>query len=103
LKSIPIYLPLSMEASVRVYVTPHKKYGNLLGSELISIYGIRRQKEIDTKSIEIKDNTLFIPSGFLDNKSLETLKTIERDTGIKITSKREPRAIKYYWNVTLTF
>jgi hypothetical protein len=92
-----------MGASVRVYVTPNKIYGNLLGSELISIYGIRRQKDIDTKSIEVKDNTIFIPSGYLDSESLETLKVIERNSGIKITSKRQPRAIKYYWNVTLTF
>ena len=101
--SYPIHLPLNDGVLCRCYVTKDKLYGSLLGSELIEIYGIKRQKEIVTKSIEINGNSLFIPSGFLDNTSLEILKEVERLTDTKILHRREPRATKKFMNVTLTF
>jgi hypothetical protein len=100
--STPIHLPLD-SGLCRVYVTPSKIYGSLLGSELIQIYGIKRLKERDTQSVEITENSIFIPSGDLDNKSIELLKQIERLSNTKILSKREPRALKYHWNTTLSF
>ena len=101
--SIPIHLPLDNNASCRVYVTPSKFYGKLTGSELIQIYGRRVLKQIETKSIEQTKNSIFIPSGFLDNRSLEILKQLERITDTKILHSKQPRAIRNYMNTTLVF
>ena len=102
MKPSPIHLPLNDGVLTLVYVLPYKKYGNLLGKQLIELYSRRRIKHTETTDIQTTQDKIVIPCGNLTDKSREKLKHIEGITGVKILSRREPRALKQFWNTTIS-
>jgi len=103
-----IHLPLE-GGLCQVSVTSNKIYGSLTGQELITEYGVKHRPK-DIQSIEVKGNILFIPYGNLSDKITigdRTVKTkdfinkLEQTLRIKILSKRQNRATKYYQNCSL--
>ncbi len=111
-KPQPLHIPDSNGVFYKVLVFPHKRYGDVLGSELIERYGKKlRSKPIKKPSpLSIENNKLFLPCGKLPEYTLingskyqtqKILNKIEEKTHTKIYSKRENRIVKNYQNTTV--